>query len=289
MMPITEEVHAFLTANAAAQIQRDDEYLDPADGLLHCKTCHGLRQTVIPAPGGTGFLRPRCLCPCQSAAEKQRKAAEEKRERLERIQRRKAHGLQDRRLYDCTFANDNGKTPGLTAKAKRYVEHWEDAARKNIGLLLFGDVGTGKSFFAGCIANALLEQGVPVLMTNFSRILNALSGLYSEEKNQYIDSLNQYSLLIIDDLGIERSTEFALEQVFNVIDSRYRSKLPLIVTTNMTLEELKNPQDLTRSRIYDRVLERCVPLRINNQNIRQRNAAESMKEARKILESGTGT
>ena len=70
MMPITEEVHAFLTANAAAQIQRDDEYLDPADGLLHCKTCHGLRQTVIPAPGGTGFLRPRCLCPCQSAAEK---------------------------------------------------------------------------------------------------------------------------------------------------------------------------------------------------------------------------
>lgn len=137
--------------------------------------------------------------------------------------------------------------------------------------------------------NALLEQGVPVLMTNFSRILNALSGLYSEEKNQYIDSLNQYSLLIIDDLGIERSTEFALEQVFNVIDSRYRSKLPLIVTTNMTLEELKNPQDLTRSRIYDRVLERCVPLRVNNQNIRQRNAAESMKEARKILESGTGT
>lgn len=78
-----------------------------------------------------------------------------------------------------------------------------------------------------------------MLMTNFSRILNALSGLYSEEKNQYIDSLNQYSLLIIDDLGIERSTEFALEQVFNVIDSRYRSKLPLIVTTNMTLEELK--------------------------------------------------
>ena len=136
MMPITEEVHAFLTVNAAAQIQRDDEYLDPADGLLHCKTCHGLRQTVIPAPGGTGFLRPRCLCPCQSAAEKQRKAAEEKRERLERIQRRKAHGLQDRRLYDCTFANDNGKTPGLTAKAKRYVEHWEEAARKNIGLLL---------------------------------------------------------------------------------------------------------------------------------------------------------
>ena len=125
-------------------------------------------------------------------------------------------------------------------------------------------------------------------MTNFSRILNSLSGMYSDEKNQFIDSLNKYSLLIIDDLGIERSTEFALEQVFNVIDSRYRSKLPLIVTTNMTLDELKHPQDLARSRIYNRVLERCVPLKINNQNIRQKNAAENMKEARKILGSGTG-
>lgn len=189
---------------------------------------------------------------------------------------------------DYQSDNDKGYNPEMQ-KAHDYVVHWSEMKAKSIGLLLWGDVGTGKSFFAGCIANALLEQGVPVLMTNFSRILNALSGLYSEEKNQYIDSLNQYSLLIIDDLGIERSTEFALEQVFNVIDSRYRSKLPLIVTTNMTLEELKNPQDLTRSRIYDRVLERCVPLRINNQNIRQRNAAESMKEARKILESGTGT
>ena len=51
MMPITEEIHAFLTANAAAQIQRDDEYLDPADGLLHCKTCHGCgkRSFLLPA------------------------------------------------------------------------------------------------------------------------------------------------------------------------------------------------------------------------------------------------
>ena len=247
MMPITEEVRVLLTANAAAQLQRDDEYLDPADGLLHCKTCHGLRQTVIPAPGGTGFLRPRCLCPCQSAAEKQRKAAEEKRERLERIQRRKAHGLQDRRLYDCTFTNDNGKTPGLTAKAKRYVEHWEDAARKNIGLLLFGDVGTGKSFLAGCIANALLEQDVPVLMTNFPTILNRMTGLFGSDRADFLANLNAYDLLILDDLGAERGTEYALEQVFAVIDARYRSRKPLIVTTNLTLDALKHPDDLAHA------------------------------------------
>ena len=156
-----------------------------------------------------------------------------------------------------------------------------------VGTASLGDVGTGKSFFAGCIANALLDKGIPVLMTNFSRILNTLTGMYSDDRSQFIDSFNKYSLLIIDDLGIERSSEFALEQVFNVIDSRYRSKKPLIVTTNLTLDELKYPKDLARARIYDRVLERCVPLKINNQNIRELNAAANMQEARKILNSGT--
>ena len=113
-----------------------------------------------------------------------------------------------------------------------------------MGLLLWGDVGTGKSFFAGCVANALLDKGVPVLMTNFAKILNSLTGIYPQDRNEFINSLNQYSLLIIDDLGVERNSEFALEQVFHVIDSRYRSMKPMIITTNLTLEELKHPEDL---------------------------------------------
>ena len=208
-------------------------------------------------------------------------------QRLMEIAELRQKGIQDTHLLDWNFrvAED---TP-YVQMGKRYVNNWKQVKAENLGLLFWGDVGTGKSFLAACIANGLLDQGVSVMMTNFTRILNKLSDLQVKERSQFISDFGKVDLLIIDDLGIERSTEFALEQVFNVIDSRYRSKLPLIVTTNMTLEELKNPQDLTRSRIYDRVLERCVPLRINNQNIRQRNAAESMKEARKILESGTGT
>lgn len=86
-----------------------------------------------------------------------------------------------------------------------------------------GDVGTGKSFVAACIANALIESGVPVLMTNFSKILNQMGAMYSEERYQYIASFTNYPLLIIDDLGIERNMEYALEQVYAVIDERYKS------------------------------------------------------------------
>ena len=203
-----------LIDKAAAGVElAGDEYIDPADGLIHCKKCGGQRQTVVPCFGKPGYFMPRCICQCQREAEEQRRAAEERQRRMERIKRRKAQGLQDRYLYDYTFANDNGQNP-LMDKARAYVENWKEAYRNNTGLLLFGDVGTGKSFFAGCIANALLDRDVPVLMTNFPTILNRLTGMFSEDRADFIASFDEYDLLIIDDLGVERSTEYAMEQMF---------------------------------------------------------------------------
>ena len=102
----------------------------------------------------------------------------------------KTSGLQDKALYDYTFARDNGINPEIKL-AHNYVSNWEEMKANASGLLIWGDVGTGKSFFAGCIANALLEKGIPVLMTNFSRILNTLTGMHFEDRNQFINSLNR--------------------------------------------------------------------------------------------------
>ena len=135
--------------------------------------------------------------------------------------------------------------------AHHYVEQWQTMRTENIGLLLWGGVGTGKSFLAGCIANALMEQEVPVRMTNFARILNELNRSFSG-RNEVVDKLCRYLLLIIDDFGMERGTEYALEQIYNIVDSRYRSRKPLIVTTNLMLDELRHPQDTAHARIYDR-------------------------------------
>ena len=263
---------------------REDEYLDPADGLIHCRKCGGPRQAVIPDPFKGGIFKPRCVCSCQQEAERRRKEAEERRQRMERIRRRKAQGLQDRYLYGYTFANDNGENPAM-AKAHAYVDHWPQAFKRNIGLLLFGDVGTGKSFAAGCIANALLDQDVPVLMTNFPAILARLCGTFGEDRTDFLDSLGDYDLLIIDDLGAERNTEYALEQMFSIIDSRYRCNKPLIVTTNLKLDELKHPPDLAHARIYDRILERCAPILFAGKNFREGNAASTKAAARQIITS----
>ena len=195
MIEITAEIQAFIDKAAAGAELAEDEYIDLSDGLIHCKKCGGQRQTVVPCFGKSGYFMPRCICQCQQEAEEQRKAAEERQRRMERIKRRKAQGLQDRYLYDYTFANDNGQNP-LMDKARAYVEHWEEAYRQNTGLLLFGDVGTGKSFFAGCIANALLDRDVPVLMTNFPTILNRLTGMFSEERAEFMAAFQKFAMTI---------------------------------------------------------------------------------------------
>ena len=201
-------------------------------------------------------------------------------ERMQRLNVLKSMCFTDTAQYLQTFDRDNGKNSVMT-KARIYTEKWSDMLSQNIGLLLFGEVGTGKTFFAACIANALVENCVSVKMTNSSTILNDL--FYETDKNQYIDRLNKHDLLIIDDLGIERNTDYALEQVYNIIDARYRHNRPLIVTTNLTLDELKTPSDTAHKRIYDRVLEMCLPVKFTGENLRKQKAESKMETARKLF------
>ena len=120
-------------------------------------------------------------------------------------------------------------------------------------------------------------------MTNFATIINDL--FCCEDKNEYIDALVKYDLLIIDDLGAERGTEYAVENVFNVIDRRYRSGKPLIITTNLHLSMLINEQSLYKKRIYDRILELCIPVCVNGASKRTTTAKEKMKEMQEIAKS----
>lgn len=236
---------------------RPEQYLGE-DGLLYCGKCHTPVQCRITFEGKERIMP--CICKCQKEERERQEQRWKEEEQLLYVRRLKAAGIQERHLQDWTFASATD-TPSIQM-AKRYTENWKKVKAENLGLLLWGDVGTGKSFLAACIANALLEKGVPVLMTNFSKILNQMGAMYSDERYRYIASFNRFSLLIIDDLGIERNTEYALEQVYAVIDERYKTGLPLIITTNLTISQLRNPEDVAHARIYSRVLEMCTPVHV---------------------------
>ena len=165
-----------------------------------------------------------------------------------------------------------------------YEQIIEIMKRNNSGMLLWGDTGTGKTFMAGCIANALIEQKIPVLMIPMNRLLMQLSGIAFEQKNTFLDSMNRYSLLILDDFGSERDSEYVQKQIYNIIDSRYRSGLPLIVTTNLTLTELKQPINKQYKRINERILEMCAPVLVNDQNIRGIKAKDKLCDMKQIFE-----
>ena len=247
---------------------------------MYCRSCHTPVQCRVKLWGRDKIVP--CLCRCQQEALAEKKRQDELVERQRKIRQLKATGIQEKHLLEWNFAvaEDNKDIQ----MAKRYVEQWKKVKAENLGLLLWGDVGTGKSFVAACIANALLEQGIPVLMTNFSKILNQMGTMYSEERYRYIASFSNYSLLILDDLGIERSTEYALEQVYAVIDERYKSGLPVIITTNLKIAEIRNPQDVAYARIYSRILEMCTPVRISGEDRRKSIGKEKQQVVKEVLD-----
>ena len=276
MITVTPEVETLL---------REDDYVNKETGLIFCKNCRTPKQIHLDINGEDRIIRT--LCTCRKEKRDREEQARKAMEVRDRITRNRSVGLADPVLREYTFANDMGYNPKQMAMAKQFVANWDAISKESAGLLLWGDVGTGKSFIAGCIANDLLNRGVPVMMTNFTRLLNRLTDMYSGDRNAYIDSLNAYPLLIIDDLGIERNSEFSREQVFNIIDSRYRSQLPMIITTNLTPEFMRNSPDLAQKRIYDRVLERCIPIRVNNQSIRKLNAEANMAKMKSLFQEVT--
>ena len=254
----------------------------PADyvgenGLLYCGNCHTAKQHRGNFLGVEKVVP--CVCKCrieQLEAEEKARQWEEKQKTIKEYRRM---GFPESDMQHWTFAHaDNCK---IINAAQRYVDNFQQFKADGKGLLLHGGVGTGKTFAAACIVNALIDKGKPCLMTNFSRILNTLWGI--EEKQAYIDSLNKFDLLVLDDLGIERQSEYVQEQVFNVIDSRYRAKLPLIITTNLPLKELTSPASVGYGRIYDRVLEMCHPVKVEGESRRRQKVKDSLADMNEML------
>lgn len=269
-----------LEKKAAERITTEpDDYIGE-DGLLYCGKCHTKKQTRIFLLGEE--RTPPCLCKCRQE-QREREEAEHKRILFEdKVKRLRQMGFPEREMQEWTFANADGSNEKLISAAQRYVDNFKEIRKNGKGLLLFGTVGTGKTFISACIANALIDRGYPVLMTNFARIANTVSGMW-EGKQEYYDSLNDYQLLVLDDLAAERKTEYMSEIVFNVVDARYRAGLPLIVTTNLTSEELKHPADISYQRTFSRLLEMCVPVKVDGKDKRLEKMKADFQPMRDLL------
>jgi len=251
------------------------------DGLVYCGKCNTRRQSRIVMLGNQVVVPVMCKCR-EEEVEKQKVL-----EKLENIKKLKKDSLIDEKFLSCTFdtievTKDNKRQLKI---CKRYAEKFDELFEKNQGLLLYGAVGTGKTHFACCIGNYLMDNLTTVYATSLVKILSQARAFKSnDDEEAYIRKMNRAKLLIIDDLGAESGSDYALEVVYNVIDSRYRTGRPMIVTTNKMLSDMQTASDIKYKRIYDRILEVCYPVEFVGRSWRMKEAANRFDEMKSLLE-----
>lgn len=225
-----------------------------------------------------------CLCACQrkEIEEEERKAEASKLEEL----RKKLMPSERYRSYK--FSKDDGKDPTTSAILERYVKHFDECRETGQGLLLWGSVGTGKTFYAMAIGNALIDRGIKATYTTLSAVVKMAQDFDTAERS--LNGLLRHDAVIIDDLGVQRDGDFANEQIYRFIDECNTRNIALIITTNLLLgeieEQAKDTSDLLslkRARIYSRILEKCFPIKVNTVKRRAENQAENKTKMANIL------
>lgn len=253
------------------------------NSLYFCDACKNPLQAKINLQGQE--ITVRAMCKCEENEYEAEQEAFKKQQKELQTKINKQNGLIVKEWKHCTFANDDGQTPKLMAIAKRYVTQWGKIKSENIGLLFFGGVGVGKTYATLCIANALLDAGERVIVTNFSRVINDLSN-FDNDKNDYIHNLASCSLLVVDDLGTERQSDYTLQIVESVIDERYKANKPIILTTNLSMTELQNPKDLKYARIYSRILSMTSPVKAQGEDRRKEEHSQKLELIKEIFKDG---
>ena len=265
--------------------RREQDY--ERDGILYCGDCNEPKQKLIDwFADNDGNPQKRIvpiLCRCEREQfEKEEAAAKKQKFDIELKQLRDEFCLQPPNVDKHSFEADDSPDSKTSDACRRYVADWDNMQANNIGIIFYGPKGRGKSFYAACIANALAEKQVRTCFTTTARLMNILQG--SWDKTAILNNLNNFRLLVLDDVGAERNSEYGAELMYNIIDNRYRTKMPLIVTTNIDLNDMRNEKDLWRSRIYDRIIEMCpIPLKMLGDS-RRKTIADGRKDlAREFL------
>lgn len=245
------------------------------DGLIYCGKCNTPTEYRMMFHGEEIVFPIWCDCMRAAADERDRQSAEA--QRSIRAAELRRLSLMSGTLSGCTFVNAdrNGENLRSMNICERYAEKFPKMLADNRGLLLFGSVGTGKTFAAACIANALLEKNYSVVMVSLVTLIDSADDI--------IRRMDDIDLLILDDLGAERSTDYGFERIYAVADARYRSGKPVIYTSNLPLETFKHSEDIRCARIYDRVLERCYPVEFRGVSRRKREARRGFEEMTALL------
>lgn len=277
---IMTQVHNILSGLVEV-VPEEGDYTQ--DGILYCGKCNTPRQMITPGDEEKRLVNVECRCRMEAnELRRQREKAENKQRRIESA---RLSGMDAEAYMNMRFDVDDGHNREMSDLCKKYVKDFDMALSKNLGLIFSGDVGGGKTFYACCIANALIDSGeYTAVVTSFSQIMADMQQDFGKNRAAVLKRIKECDLLVIDDLGAERSSDYALETKFDIVNTRILSNKPMIITTNLTMQQLQNLAALKDRRIYDR-LKCCRPIEVKGPSRRDTEAKKADQVLRQIMQS----
>lgn len=177
------------------------------------------------------------------------------------------------RFFNKTFANYSGNEQAV-AICKKWASGYRENYRTGKGLFFTGNVGTGKTHLIAAIIDYIArikkrKQLNKIVYRNATSLLNEIRSSYdSDSFDRVISRFKEAHLLIIDDLGAEKTTDWVLDIFFEIIDYRYAELKPVIIATNLTPAEIKAKLD---ERIMSRIYEMCIGIKLTGKDYRKEN------------------
>lgn len=212
-------------------------------------------------------LKMRRACACRRKELEEEQKAAEQAKAFNRARDILELGYLNKGYANYTFASTDEKDSKAYKDFTQYARNFDKAKATNKGVFLYGNAGVGKTFYASCIANEVRKNGDYVLIGSASEFVRYFTRDYGKNEEAE-EQIRTYPLMVIDDIGMEKSNDNSLAVMNEIIDIRYLSKRPLICTSNFTLNKLYEGTGAYGERILSRLTEMCVPYRITGKDRR---------------------
>ena len=244
-------------------ILEPDEYIDPADGLIHCRVCGKPKQRYGVLFGVEHYFPIPCDCQKEQAAAEKREREQEELE--QHVNRLKADGLGWKELQNYRFEEAQSLDPKVLVTLKNYCSQ---VGKKTVpGLLIWGPPGGGKTFAAACIVNEILESCQPAIMTCFGQLLEELSGMNLQDRQKHLADIFSKSLICLDDLDLRYLTKLTIPLAVDLMNRVDHSSKPVIITTGYTLDELRHPRTDLEEKIFRIIRRNTAPVYIGGRDL----------------------
>ena len=274
-----ENMNALVSISSEDDIRRKWTAVELGVKPVHCPIC-GKEKTWRKGNILGTVIKVPIMCQCEVDLEEEVKRQEEAKAKQDRINRILALSNLGERFKDASFDNFEPitGTEACWAYMKAYAEDFGN--QTDGGVCIYGRAGNDKSHLAAATVNRVIHRGFTAVFIEVPELFAKIKATYGADgegsEDKIMAALGRCDLLVLDDAGAEKPTEWVQEKFYQIINTRYKKRLPVVITTNT--KDMAGLEDIIGFRAYDRVLEMCLPLKNSGESYRRSIAVQRLRK-----------